>query len=266
MIGLQIRQVSFSYHNGFVLQDINLAVAAGEMIALLGANGSGKTTLIKLASGILKPKQGEIRLGGANLSQLNRKSVARSVAAVPQQFHIPFAFTTSEVVTLGRIPFIKTLAGETPADKRAVTTAMELAGISQFAQRRFDELSGGERQKVILAMALAQEPKLLLLDEPTVHLDISHQVETLELLRNLNQERKLTVIAAMHELNLAALYFDRLVLLKEGRILADGTPSQVLTEHGIREVFSASVKVESHPVTGVPHIVMIPKRNADKHR
>jgi len=259
MIDLQIQQVYFSYFDGLVLHDINLSLRAGEMVGLLGPNGSGKTTLLKLASGILKPKQGEIKLGGSNLSQLSRKSIARSVAVVPQQFHMPFAFTTSEVVMLGRIPFIKALTGETAADRQAVAAAVELVGITELTQRRFDELSGGERQKITLAMALAQQPKLLLLDEPTVHLDISHQVDTLELVRSLNVEQGLTVIAAMHDLNLASLYFDRLILLKEGRISAEGTPAQILTEDTIREVFSASVRVEPHPATGVPHIVVMPK-------
>jgi len=235
-------------------------------VGLLGPNGSGKTTLIKLASGILKPDRGEIRLDGLSLSKLSRKSIARSIAVVPQQFHIPFAFTASEVVMLGRIPFIKAFAGETAADRRGVATAIELVGITQLAQRRFDELSGGERQKVIMAMALAQQPKLLLLDEPTVHLDISHQVESLEMVRSLNVEQGVTVIAAMHDLNLASLYFDRLILLKEGRVSAEGTPAQVLTEDRIREVFSASVRVEPHPVTGVPHIVVMPKGSTTKQQ
>ena len=259
MVGLQIRQVDFSYLDELVLQDINLSVEAGEMVGLLGPNGSSKTTLIKLASGILKPNQGEITLDGSSLSQLNRKSIARRVAVVPQQFHIPFAFTAGEVVTLGRIPFVKAFAGGTAADRQVVAAAMERVGISQLAQRRFDELSGGERQNVVLAMALAQQPELLLLDEPTVHLDINHQVETLELVRSLNLEQKITVIAAMHDLNLASLYFDRLILLKEGRILADGTPTQVLTEDMIREAFAALVRVEAHPVTGAPHIIIMPK-------
>ncbi len=261
MIGLQIRQVYFSYLNGLVLHNISLSIEAGEMVGLLGPNGSGKTTLVKLASGILKPDQGEIRLDGSILSQLSRKSIARSVAVVPQQFHIPFAFTVAEVVMLGRIPFLKAFAGESEIDRRAVADTLELVGISELQGRRFDELSGGERQKVILAMALAQQPKLLLLDEPTVHLDIAHQVEILELVRRLNAEQGLTVIAAMHDLNLASLYFDRLILLKEGRISADGAPTQVLTEERIRDVFSAAVRVELHPVTGVPHIIVVPKGN-----
>jgi len=266
MIGLQIRQVSFSYLDGLVLHNIDLSIKAGEMVGLLGPNGSGKTTLIKLASGILKPGQGEIRLDGSDLSQLRRKVIARSVAVVPQQFHIPFAFTVGEVAMLGRIPFIRALAGETEIDRQAVNTALELVGISELEQRRFDELSGGERQKVILAMALAQQPRLLLLDEPTVHLDITHQIEILELLRNLNVEQGITVMAAMHDLNLASLYFDRLILLEEGRVLADGTPAQVLTEARIREVFSASVLVEPHPTTGVPHIIVMPKGSSIKRQ
>ena len=266
MIGLQIKQVDFSYLDGLVLHNVSLSIKAGEMVGLLGPNGSGKTTVIKLASGVLKPGQGEITLDGSNLRQLSRKTIARSVAVVPQQFHIPFAFTVGEVVTLGRIPFIRALAGESHLDRQAVATALKLVDISELGERRFDELSGGERQKVILAMALAQQPKLMLLDEPTMHLDIAHQIEILELVRTLNVEQGLTVMAAMHDLNLASLYFDRLILLKEGRVLADGTPAEVLTEDSIREVFSASVMVEPHPVTGVPHIVITPKGSGDKRQ
>ena len=260
MAGLQIQKANFSYSNGLVLHGVDLSVEAGEMVCLLGPNGSGKTTLIKLVSGVLKPDRGEIRLGGTALSQLSRKSIARRIAVVPQQFHISFAFTSTEVVMLGRIPFLKAFADESEADRQLARSALELVGIGELAQRRFDELSGGERQKVILAMALAQEPKLLLLDEPTAHLDVNHQIEILELVKKLNSEQGLTVIAAIHDLNLASLYFNRLILLKEGRVLADGSPAEVLTEPTINEVFSASVRVGLHPVTGVPHIVVLPKR------
>ena len=266
MVNLEVQQVYFSYLDGLVLRNVSLSIKAGEMVGLLGPNGSGKTTLIKLASGVLKPNQGEIKLDGSSLGRLSRKSIARSVAVVPQQFNIPFAFTTTGVVMLGRTPFFRAFAEESEIDKQFVSNALELVGISELKERRFDELSGGERQKVILAMALAQQPRLLLLDEPTVHLDITHQVEILELVRRLNVERELTIIAAIHDLNLASLYFDRLILLKEGRVSADGTPAQVLTEDRIREVFSASVRVEPHPVTGVPHIVIMPKGSGTKHR
>ena len=264
MIGFEIKRVSFSYGNGPVLHDVDLSVKPGEMVGLLGPNGSGKTTLIKLASGVLKPGQGEIWLDGSTLGRMRRKMIARSIAVMPQQFHIPFAFKVDEVVMLGRIPFIRTLTGETNVDREVVGHALEVAGVTELEHRRFDELSGGERQKVILAMVLAQQPQVLLLDEPTLHLDIAHQVEILELVRGLNRQQGLTVVAAMHDLNLASLYFDRLVLLKEGRVLADGTPYEVITEDMLRKVFGASVKVEAHPATGTPHVVVMPERTIDR--
>ena len=264
MIKLEIEQVYFAYFNGFVLHNIDLVVKPGEIVGLLGPNGSGKTTLLKLASGILKPKRGEIKLNEGPLSQMSRKVIARSVAVVPQQFHIPFAFTAAEVVMLGRTPFLRAMAEEGKEDREIVADALNLVGVYELRKRLFGELSGGEQQKVILAMALAQQPKLLLLDEPTAHLDIAHQVEILELVRSLNAERGFTVIAAMHDLNLAALYFDRLVLFKEGRVAADGSPSQVLTEDRIDDVFSTIVRVEPQPETGVPHVIVIPRHHTSK--
>lgn len=258
MINLSLNQVSFSYNDTRVLYRIDLSVEKGEMIAVLGPNGSGKTTLIKLMSGVLKPGEGEIHLDGSRLGRMKRREVAQRVAVVPQQFTIPFAFTLNEVVLLGRTPFLRPFSDEGKRDHRVVEQAIALIGIEELKERFFNELSGGERQKAILAMALAQEPKLLLLDEPTAHLDINHQVEILDLVRSLNREQGLTVIGAMHDLNLAALYFDRLILLKQGRIFADGDPKQVLTEETIKEVFSASVRITQHPQTGLPHILITP--------
>lgn len=259
---INLNQVSFSYNETPVLHHIDLVVEEGEMVALLGPNGSGKTTLIKLASGVLRPNKGEIYLSGSRLNRLKRREVAQQVAVVPQQFFTPFTFTLREVVLLGRTPFLKAFSDERSTDGQVVEQAMELVGIEELKDRYFNELSGGERQKAVLAMALAQEPKLLLLDEPTAHLDINHQVEIIELVRNLNRVDGLTVIGAMHDLNMAALYFDRLILLKDGRIFADGRPDEVLTEDTIREVFSASVQVTQHPSTHTPHIVVIPKEDS----
>lgn len=259
MGSLVLKDVSFFYGNGFSLRGISLGVEKGQMVALLGPNGSGKTTLLKLAAGVLTPKGGEVLLEGTNLRALSRKEVARRIAMVPQQFHTPFAFTVAQVVMLGRTPFIGTFSGETETDRGQVQRAMKMAGVERLSPRAFNELSGGERQKCILAMALAQEPKLLLLDEPTAHLDINHQVEILELIRRLNREQGVTVIGAMHDLNLAALYFDRLILLKDGAVSSDGPPAAVLTESIIREVFAASVRIERHPAAGVPHVVLLPK-------
>ena len=259
MRSLLIRKVAFSYLDGLVFQDLSLAIEEGEMVGLLGPNGSGKTTLIKLAAGVLRPTGGKVQLDGTNLNKLSRREIAQRVAVVPQQFHMPFAFTVEEMVLLGRIPFIKTLTGETAEDRSAVHHAVQMLGIEHLKGRTFNELSGGERQKVILAMTLAQEPRLLLLDEPTQHLDIAHQVEILELIRGFNKERGLTVVGAMHDLNLAALYFDRLILLKDGSIYASGSPAEVLTAENIERVYSASVHVGKHPLADVPNLVVLPR-------
>ncbi len=261
MSGLIMKDISFSYLDGFCLHQLSLMVEKGEMVAVLGPNGSGKTTLIKLAAGVLTPERGEVLLGEARMRKLSRRQIAQRVAVVPQYLNIPFAFTVAEVVMLGRTPFIKALSGEGENDHSIARRAMELTGMEQFSRRTFNELSGGERQKSILAMALAQEPKLLLLDEPTAHLDINHQVEILELIKGLNREQGITVLGAMHDLNLAALYFDRLVLLKEGAIFAQGPPATVLTAKTIYDVFGATVHIEQHPSAEVPHIVILPKKS-----
>jgi len=258
-LGLNISRVFFSYLDGFALRDISLTVAPGERVGILGPNGSGKTTLLRLASGVLRPSRGEIRLGELDLRRLSRREVAQRVAVVPQHLHMPFAFTVREMVMLGRTPFVKGLSGDGAADAGAVERALDLVAVGPLRDRFFNDLSGGERQKVILAMALAQEPKILLLDEPTVHLDINHQVEILEVVKGLNEREGVTVIAVLHDLNLAALYFQRLVLLKEGAVFSQGPPSQVLTEEMVREVFSASVAVGEHPWAKVPQIMLRPK-------
>jgi iron complex transport system ATP-binding protein len=262
MSSLRIRHVSFSYFDGLVLRDIDLSVEAGERVGLLGPNGSGKTTLLKLASGLLRPTQGEVYLGDLSLHQLTRREIAQKVAVVPQQLEMPFSFRVGEMVMLGRTPFVKALSGEGETDRQAVRQALVLTNTEALANRTFNELSGGERQKVILAMALAQEPKLLLLDEPTVHLDVNHQVEILELIKGLNSENGITVVAAMHDLNLAALYFDRLVLLKEGAIFADGSPAEVLTEDIIHQVYLTPVLVHKHPSADVPNVTIIPRQKS----
>ena len=258
MIAFRMEHVSFAYGGGFTLQDVTLSANDTEMVGLIGPNGSGKSTLLKLVSGILSPREGQIHLDGLNLRRSKRREVSQRVAVVPQQFHMPFAFRVEEVVMLGRTPFLRPLSDGDAGHRAVVNQAMESVGVTHLHGRFFNELSGGERQKVVLAMALAQEPRLLLLDEPTAHLDINHQVDILQLLKKLNHENGLTVAAAIHDLNLAALYFQRLIMLKEGRIVADGTPATVLTPGIIAEVFGASVQVQRHPVAGVPSIVVLP--------
>jgi iron complex transport system ATP-binding protein len=242
-----------------VLKDVDLKIESGQMVAVVGPNGSGKTTFLRLASGVLRPTKGRMLLDEIDLKDLGRNKIAQKVAMVPQYFYMPFSFTVAEVVMMGRTPFIKLLAGEKEHDRDAVRNSMESTGVTEFENRLFNDLSGGERQRAILALAMAQEPKLLLLDEPTAHLDINHQIELLQLVRKLNSEQDITIAAVMHDLNLASLYFDRLVILKDGAVYADGSPQEVLTADIIQHVYGTQVHVISHPTTGTPHIITLPK-------
>lgn len=255
---VEAREVDFSYYDGLVIKSVSLGLKRGDMVGLIGPNGSGKTTLLRILSGFLPPKSGSVYLLGRNLGEMSRRDIARLIAVVPQELEMLFSFSVWEMVMMGRTPHVGRLLGAVRRDREVVERVMERVGIQNLAQRPFQELSGGERQKVIVAMALAQEPDILLLDEPTVHLDINHQVEVLELLRRLNMESGLTVLATMHDLNLAALYFDNLVLLNEGEIFSHGTPEEVLQEANIRRVFEASVEIQKHPTLGVPHMVILP--------
>ena len=254
MIGISINKVSFSYNNGLVLDSLDLRVNPGERVVLLGPNGSGKSTLLKLVSGILHPKDGGVYLGELPLKRMNRKTIARCISVVPQQISVPFAFTVKEVVMLGRIPYLKPMAEESAIDREIADSSIESVHLKHLINRRFDELSGGERQRVILAMALAQQPELLLLDEPTIHLDINHQVQILELAKRLNIERGITIIAAIHDLNLASIYFNRLILLNKGKIISDGSPEKVITKENIEKVFGIKVNINVNTANGIPQV------------
>jgi len=271
-------EIAFAYNGRTVLHDVDLVLRRGDFVALLGPNGSGKTTLLKILCGILSPREGRVLLDGGDLAALRRRDIARRVALVPQELSVPFAFTVHEMDLLGRTPHIRPLLGEMPRDREAVDHALELTETHALADRFYGDLSGGERQRVVIAMALAQVlidpkglrdpsglPPVLLLDEPTVHLDINHQIEVLELIHKLNRERGLVVLATMHDLNLASLYFDRLILLNDGRIVTEGTPRQVLSKERVESVFGAEVVVEAHPARrDAPHIVLMPTNGNGK--
>src|SRR2546423_13750472 len=252
---LDVAGLTFGYAKPPLLYAVHLQVRAGEMLGLLGPNGSGKTTLLRLISGVLRPRQGKIFLEGRDLQQWGRRGVAQRIAVVPQELHMPFAFTVEHMVGLGRTPFVNFVGSQTRYDQGIVQEAMQAAGIDTLAHRVFNELSGGERQRVIIAKALAQEPQLLLLDEPTSHLDIKYQVETLELVQRLNRERGVTVIAALHDLNLAARYFPRLVLFQRG-IVADASPAEVLEPHLLKRVYGIDVQVGI--LRGAEHLSVLP--------
>lgn len=249
---IEITGLTFSYGADPVLQDLNLRIGAGELVGLLGPNGSGKSTLLKLLSGVLSPVRGEIRFKGSRLASMGRKELARQVAVVPQESPIIFPFRALEVVLMGRYPHLKGLALEGKRDLEVVQEAMELTDTWHLADRCITELSGGEKQRVIIARALVQQPDLLLLDEPTTFLDIRHQMAIYDLLWRLNRQEGLTIVAVLHDLNWAARYCRRLLLLKDGRVWCDGPPQKVLQPERIREVFRAEVEVRWDPEAEVP--------------
>lgn len=229
--------VAMAYRRRDVLTGVTLRVEAGERVALVGPNGAGKSSLLRLVAGIVRPRTGSARLAGEEIARLDRLELARRVAVVPQLVALPFATRVEEVVALGRLPHEDPLRGPGAGDRAAVAAAIERVGLGHLLGRDARELSLGERQLVLLALAVAQAAPLLLLDEPTVHLDLRHQVEAMELLVDLNERDGTTVIAVLHDLGLAAHFFPRLVLVDGGRIVADGSPAAVLTAERIREVF-----------------------------
>lgn len=259
---LRIESLAVGYGGEPVLKGLNLAVARGEFLVVVGPNGSGKSTLVRAVTGALSPAEGRILLDGRDLRGLRPREVARTLAVVAQDTSVGFPFTVEEIVALGRIPHLPPLRSETPRDRAAVERAMRLTGTQPLAGRLVTALSGGERQRVMVARALAQEPRLLILDEPTAHLDIAHQVELLDLVRRLNRTEGLTVLAILHDLNLAALYADRLVMLRGGRVWAEGPPAEVLTEANILAVYGSRVKIVRHPATGQPQVMLLPREAA----
>jgi ABC-type cobalamin/Fe3+-siderophores transport system ATPase subunit len=229
--------VTLGYGVRTIVDAADLAVAAGERLALVGPNGAGKSTLLRALTGVLPPRAGVVRLCGDPIASVHRHAVARTIAVVPELTDLPFAMPVAEVVALGRLPHEPPLTGLRPSDIAAVDRAIERVGIGHLRRSDIRELSMGERQLVFIAVAIAQAAPILVLDEPTAHLDIRHQVEVMELLVELNRRDGTTVVAVLHDLALAAHFFPRVVVMDRGRIVADGPPAQVLDVSRIRDVF-----------------------------
>jgi len=253
-----VQELSYSYRDRQVLADVSFALDAGEVIGLVGPNGSGKTTLLRCLDRILDP-EGDIRLDGRDLCSMNRPEISRTIAYVPQNGGTSGSATVFETVLMGRRPHLRWSVTE--EDERKVSEALSLLGIGGFASRRVDRLSGGERQRVLIARAIAQDARILLLDEPTSALDVRSQIEVMALLSRLAEERRLAVVAAIHDLNLAARYCHLLLILKDGRVLGRGTPPSLLTGRMVRAAYGieASVKDEM----GVPYVVPLRPSNND---
>ena len=245
---LEIQNLSFRYpsHSGFELRQANLSIAKGDLVGLLGPNGAGKSTLLKLMVGLLSPQDGWVLFEGKFLRSIPVRERAKRIAYVPQSIHFTFPMSVWEVVEMGRHPYLGRFETMGTKDKAVCERALELCDALEFKERSFEELSGGEKQRVLLASALAQTPQLLLLDEPTLSLDLSHQILLFEIIQNLHREESLTVIVATHELNLAGRFLKRLVLMKNGRSMADGTPRKVLTPANIRKVHGVDVDELKH--------------------
>jgi len=254
---IHARDLSFAYKDRGVLHAISLAVERGEMVGILGPNGSGKTTLLKIFSAVLRG-QGEVKLNGENIETYGKRKLSRLFAVVQQETRVNFPYTAAEIVLMGRASYHSPFALEGEKDLEVARSSMDLTDSLSLSDRYLHELSGGEKQRVMIARALAQEPEILLLDEPSAFLDLKHQVQVFELLRRLNRERGMTIVAALHDLNLAALFFPRLAMLRDGKIYRDGSPQEVLTEKTIDEVYGIRVRVEQDPVAGKPQLFICP--------
>jgi len=252
---IRLDDVSLTFGDVPVLDGVDLDVERGEFVALVGPNGAGKTTLLRTINGILDPDRGSVFLDGDPVASLSSRAVSRTLATVPQDTHVGFAFTAEQIVEMGRTPHRSRLDWTDDADP--VDAALARTETEGLRDRPVDELSGGERQRVLLARALAQEPAALLLDEPTANLDINHQIRVLGLVEELVAEGR-AALAAIHDLDLAARFCDRLVLLHEGRIRAAGPPEAVLRDPGLGEAFGTTPAVTNNPVTGTPTVAAVP--------
>lgn len=240
---IKVEGLSFAYGKRTVLREVDFVVRPGEFVGILGPNGSGKTTLLNCVCGGLYFSHGKVRVGGKDVLTTGSLELARLIAMVPQESTMAFEFTVEEIVLMGRYSHIDRFKFEDHRDYEVAKVAMEETGTWKLRNRFVTNLSGGERQRVVIARALAQEPKVLLLDEPTTHLDIRHQLEVLGLIRKLNEARGLTVLAVFHDLNLTGRFCDRVLLMDEGRIMASGTPPEVLTAPNIERAYGVEARI-----------------------
>ncbi|ELT48256.1 ABC transporter ATP-binding protein [Brucella sp. ZJ1_1] len=260
------RELTTGYGDRLVLDSLDLQVPSGKVTAIVGANACGKSTLLRTMSRLLAPRHGEVLLDGKSIHTLPSRQLAQTLGLLPQSPIAPEGILVADLVSRGRNPYHGVFSQWTRADDEAIATALEVTKTTELADRPVDELSGGQRQRVWIAMALAQQTDILLLDEPTTFLDISHQIEVLDLLTDLNQKRGTTVVMVLHDLNLAARYADFLVAMANGRLYATGTPDDVLTEQNVREVFHLESRIMTDPTSGRP--IMLPlgrHRLRDEH-
>ena len=255
---LKVSCLNAGYYGEDIIKAVSLDIGQGDFLGVIGPNGSGKTTLLRVCSRILRPRRGRIIFNGEDIFHMGLKEFCQRLAFVSQDISTSFSFSVMELVLMGRIPHLKRLQLESRKDIEIAERALELTDSFGFKDKMINELSAGERQRVLIARALAQEPELLLLDEPTSHLDIGHQIKVMDLLKKLNRQNNLTIVMVLHDLNLASAYCNRICLLDNGVIFKEGSPKEVLTYKNIEAVYKTIVLVNDNPVTGRPNVVLVP--------
>jgi iron complex transport system ATP-binding protein len=257
---LVLQRLHLSYGTQRVLNDVSVAVGEGEFFIIIGPNGSGKTSLVKVMSGAVRPRRGEVEIFGRPLGSYSGRGLARVVAVVPQVAPVDIPFTVAEVVLMGRAPHLPWLGLERLQDREIAQRAMHFTHVDHLAGRRLDQLSAGERQRVLIARAICQQPRLMVLDEPTSALDLAHQVQIMDLLEQLRDSEGITVVMVSHDLNLAALYADRLLLMKQGNVVSLGEPAHVLTFDILEQTYGCVLLVDENPLKKVPRVTLVPKK------
>ncbi|MBU1055657.1 MAG: ABC transporter ATP-binding protein [Proteobacteria bacterium] len=262
---IDISGLSCAYGENTVLNDIGFSVKSGELFIIIGPNGSGKTSLLKTISGNMKYEEGGIKLSGRNINAFSRKSLARSIALVPQNVPTDFPFTVKELVLMGRSPYLGILGLPGKEDFEIAEQSLAFTGATHLSSRKLDQLSGGERQLVFIARAVCQQTGIILLDEPTASLDLSHQVSIMDLMEKLVEKKGLTVVMVSHDINLAAMYADTLLLLKAGKIKSIGRPEEVLTFKVLEEAYGCTILVDESPLGNVPRLTLVPQKYVDSN-
>ncbi len=258
MNALSIDSITVQAERRSILDGLSCQVDSGEFLVIIGPNGAGKTTLLKVISGLAKVRSGQVRLYGKALETYTRRKLASVMAMVPQSMNIEFSFSVEETVLMGRYPYLGLFEQEGKKDFQIARQAMAFTQVDHLSSRRLDQLSGGERQRVMIARSICQQPQIMLLDEPTAALDPAHQLSVMRLMKRLCDENGTTVIMVSHDLNLAAMFAGRILLLKDGRVVAGGAPEDILLPENLREAYGCTMHVDTHPMTGTPRISLVP--------
>lgn len=257
---IDIRNLTCAYGKNIVLKDITFSVSEHTLFIIIGPNGSGKTTLLKTLSGAIRYERGAIDILNQSINDYSKKALARIVAIVPQNIPADFPFTVNELVLMGRSPYLGMLGLPKKEDMEIAEQAISFTGVGHLGHRKLDQLSGGERQLVFIARAICQQPRIILLDEPTASLDLSHQVKIMDLMEKLKSTKEVTVVVVSHDVNLAAMYGDALLLLADGRVASIGTPAEVLTFNILEDAYGCTLLVDENPLGKIPRVTPVPRK------